>query len=293
MSRCALVTFFHQSSFAVRVDGTLLVFSYHEQGEDCLSAASRITESELKGFEHIVVFVPGAASEHCDPVVFSWNRALPLTYVVARSARHLCPQMSNVYVMEAGDHIGVADVSVRACGSADDGVSFLVNVGGVTVFHAGDLNLWHWREENSLKEIARAEKEFYQAVSEMPDEKIDLCMFPLDPNQGACYDAGANHFIMTRKPRVFLPMHFGARGDVARGYAAKPFSPHTNVYALTQTRQSLRLDFSMEPPLAVAFSGDGERISTAATGAPPRPGGMGDNPFSDSDLPVGFTGSPE
>ena len=34
------------------------------------------------------------------------------------------------------------------------------------------------------------------------------------------YDAGAGYFIMTVKPKVFIPMHFQGRPDVAPGYGA-------------------------------------------------------------------------
>ena len=49
-----------------------------------------------------------------------------------------------------------------ASGSTDEGVSFCVDFAGVTLFHAGDLNLWHWRDESSVTEIESAQRAFYE-----------------------------------------------------------------------------------------------------------------------------------
>ena len=37
--------------------------------------------------------------------------------------------------------------SMFALKSTDEGVAFLVEVNGVVIYHAGDLNWWHWDEE--------------------------------------------------------------------------------------------------------------------------------------------------
>ena len=44
------------------------------------------------------------------------------------------------------------DIKVKAYGSTDAGVSFLVTTsGGRKIFHAGDLNDWHWQDDSSRK----------------------------------------------------------------------------------------------------------------------------------------------
>ena len=53
------------------------------------------------------------------------------------------------------------------------------------------------------------------ASRRFPKQKIDVAFFPVDPRQGSMYDAGAGYFIMTVKPKVFIPMHFQGRPDVA------------------------------------------------------------------------------
>ena len=108
-----------------------------------------------------------------------------------------------------------------------------------TIFHAGDLNLWHWRDVSTVREIAQAEDAFYAAMKPLEKEKIDVAFFPVDPRQGSLYDAGALYFLMSVKPRLMIPMHFQGRADVATDFARKNRSRRTNIVALTRRGESI------------------------------------------------------
>lgn len=49
-----------------------------------------------------------------------------------------------------GERLSPAGVTVEALPSTDEGVAFLVTAEGRTVFHAGDLNWWHWEGEDPV-----------------------------------------------------------------------------------------------------------------------------------------------
>ena len=180
------------------------------------------------------------------------------------------------------------DISVTAYDSTDLGVSFLVTAFGMNIFHAGDLNLWHWRQESSLHEIEAAEEAFYKACDPIPADTIDLAMFPVDPRQGMMYDAGANHFIMSKKPRLFIPMHWQERPEVAIDFARRASTQHTEVIAITHAGESATITFSenyidvhiVEPPKDLSDMKLPNAYKPKHTHRDP------DDPFSDSDLPV-------
>ena len=44
-------------------------------------------------------------------------------------------------------------ITVHAFGSTDSGVSWAVHVEDKDIFHAGDLNNWHWADESTPQEI--------------------------------------------------------------------------------------------------------------------------------------------
>ena len=193
MDRQLKIIYHYHSGFSVQVGGTLLVFDYWEGEGRSLSQVGRITPSFLKAFEKIYVFISHAHPDHLDPIVYTWeSEGLPITYIVS----------SDMPVGTRGKRLAPLqekelspDVSVKAFQSTDLGVAFLVRAYGMNIFHAGDLNLWHWRQESTLREIEAAENAYYEAIEPIKGERIDLCMFPVDPRQGLMYDAGANHFI--------------------------------------------------------------------------------------------------
>ena len=283
MEKQLKIIYHYHSGFSVQVGGTLLVFDYWEGENRQLAQVGRIDEKFLSAFEQVYVFVSHAHQDHLDPVVFMWeNGSVPITYIVSSDVpvgtrgKRIAPGQEKVL----SDH-----VSVKAFQSTDLGVAFLVEAYGLSIFHAGDLNLWHWRQESTLREIEAAEAAFYEATEPIKKEKIDVAMFPVDPRQGMMYDAGANHFVLTMKPRVFIPMHWQERPEVAIDFARRSRTPQTEVLALTKPGVVANLSFSdelldihiIEPPK------DLEDLPSAA----PRSNETDEtDPFSDTDLPV-------
>ena len=167
-------------------------------------------------------------------------------------------------------------------------MAFLVRAYGISIFHAGDLNLWHWRQESTLREIEAAENAYYEAIEPLKGEHIDVAMFPVDPRQGLMYDAGANHFILTMKPRVFIPMHFQDRPEVAVDFARRARTPQTEVLALTRPGVVANLTFSdtlldihiIEPPK------DFDDLPPTPARRSDMDMNPEDDPFADTDLPV-------
>jgi len=289
MEKQLKIIYHYHSGFSVQVGGTLLIFDYWEGENRSLSEVGRINSKFLSAFEKIYVFISHAHPDHLDPVVYMWEKeGLPVTYIVAddmpvgtRGKRAKPGQIRRL-----SEH-----VTVKAFESTDLGVAFLVEAYGVNIFHAGDLNLWHWRQESTLREIEAAEKAFYQAMEPIRSERIDVAMFPVDPRQGMMYDAGANHFVLTIKPRVFIPMHWQDRDEVAIDFARRARNSSTEVLALTRPGVVANLTFSsagldihiIEPPK------DFDELPVAPAKRPePSAALPGDenDPFADSDLPV-------
>ncbi|MDE6134252.1 MAG: hypothetical protein K2F79_01600, partial [Muribaculaceae bacterium] len=132
--------------------------------------------------------------------------------------------------MSAGDIIEdlPEGISVRAFGSTDLGVSFLVSMpDGYTIFHAGDLNYWHWDEESSPRHAQRAKEAFTEIVDRIARlyPSIDLVFFPVDVRQGAHCAAGAEQFLETIATADFFPMHFKGDYEKACDFRAYEIPP--------------------------------------------------------------------
>lgn len=285
MNKQLKITYHYHSGFSIQVGSVLLVFDYWEGESRELAPIGRITPQMLRAYEHIYVFISHAHPDHLDPVVYTWEgEGLPITYIVSSDmpvgtrGKRLAPLQEKELTR---------DIRVKAFQSTDLGVAFLVTAYGMNIFHAGDLNLWHWRQESSLREIEAAEQAFYQAVEPIKQSMpIDVAMFPVDPRQGMLYDAGANHFILTLKPRIFIPMHFQNRPEVAVDFARRSRNPQTEVLAMAKPGVTAHITFGeelldihiIEPPK------DPDDLPPSPARRPDLP--MEDDPFADTDLPV-------
>ncbi len=285
MAETASVTFFYHSGLMIAVEKTLLIFDYWEGDQDgSLPLDSRLTERDMQGFEQVIFLVSHDHKDHMDPKIYAYNfNSLPITYVLSSD---IPPQNRGLRISE-GETIRVGTALITAYGSTDKGVSFYVSVGGMNIFHAGDLNFWHWRDEFSLSEIRRAENAFYRALEPLEQLPMDIAMFPVDPRQGGMYDAGANHFIMTVKPRVFIPIHWRDKPEVSVDYARRGRTRYTDVVSLTRPREQAVLTFD-NTRLGIHIIAPVQRFAPSGT----RKKDVelehlsGSDPFSETDLPV-------
>jgi len=89
-------------------------------------------------------------------------------------------------------------------------VSFFITLQGKQIFHAGDLNNWHWSEESTDQEIRKAEGDFLAEVKNIKQTypQMHLVMFPVDSRLGKDYTKGPKQFIEQIKSSIFVPMHF-------------------------------------------------------------------------------------
>ena len=100
----------------------------------------------------------------------------------------------------------LSGVTVETLPSTDEGVAFLVTADGQTIFHAGDLNWWHWEGEDPAWN-RNMEVDFKRFSEPLRGRRIDLAMLPLDPRLGADGFRGPRSFLELADIRRFLPMH--------------------------------------------------------------------------------------
>ena len=283
IEKTAAVTYFHHSGFTVEVVDTLLVFDYWRGEHGELSEKAGLKDQDLEGYKRVLVFVSHDHEDHFDEVIYSWDhQRLPITYIISDDL----PAGKRGKRVKPGDELSVGDVNIRVFDSTDKGVSFYVTVYGLNVFHAGDLNLWHWREESTLREIAQAENAFYAAVAPLERLPVDVAMFPVDPRMGGFYDAGANYFVMAVKPRLFIPMHWQGKPEVATSYARKGRTKYTEVLALTKPRERAELTFEENELHIHVYSPPRDPLTGQLVPDVQLNAYSPTDPFSDTDLPV-------
>ena len=260
-TRYTVVHYYH-SGFSVASGDTLLVFDYW-RGEDMeLTEDRQLSEEQIRSFPNVVVFISHEHIDHLDPIVFTWKDLTNVSYIVSSDM----PVGTRGKRMAPGDtYSPVPGVDVTAYDSTDLGVSFLVDFNGLRVFHAGDLNFWHWREESSMQDIEEADAEFRNVVSTISGQDIDIAFFPVDPRQGAMYEASRDTEV------IAMPLY----GDTLRIETDDEGYLNVTPIRITDTP-------------AKAENGENEagepENETASDFLDPELDG--DNPFSESDLPI-------
>lgn len=223
---------FH-SGFKVETNDLVMIFDYY-QGP-----------VELPKDKKIYVFSSHAHLDHFNPQILLWQEEHPaLKYIFSSDIKGAIPTPKDNYLfMEPYAEALIDSLKIKTYGSTDEGVSFFVQLtenDGVTIFHAGDLNWWHWWGE-SPEEIKLAEKMFKEEMAKIKGLAIDLAFFPVDPRLEHYYDIGGEYFIQEVQPKIFVPMHFGDHYGEIEKFAAKMASSPTQVIKIKERNQKFSI----------------------------------------------------
>lgn len=212
--QCALVYYLDHSGFAVKLDENLLIFDYIGQKNGNAGLADGILEKSVwEGVKNTYVFASHNHADHFQPGIFQLENYCKNT--VFFLDREISPETKcTCLLVSKGDVLQRDDLLVKVCGSTDIGSSFLVELAGWTLFHAGDLNCWHWEGEADQHYMDRAREDFLRELSFVKSQlqsPLDLAFFPVDDRMGGVYYEGADHLIRQMRPRHFFAMHFWGR----------------------------------------------------------------------------------
>ena len=200
------LTYIHHSCFVIEDERVTLIFDFYKD------TSHKWVQQHLPSFKgKIYVFASHAHSDYFNRDILQWKSVRPdIQYLLSKdiiNEKRCAP--SDGFLMDKGDVYHDELVYVKAFGSTDQGISFYVETGGKTFFHAGDLNDWHWKDESTPEEIAEAEA-FYQSELNLLAAEVhalDVAMYPLDPRLGTDFAKGAVLFLQRIKTGLLVPMH--------------------------------------------------------------------------------------
>lgn len=206
------ITYIHHSGFAVECgSGITLIFDFFKDLDNLLPQI-------LERSKWVYVFVSHSHPDHYNHRIFNWAEQYPDTsfsYIISAELHKKILKRGSLSLPDAvialhrNETFADDRISVRALGSTDIGVSYLTTVGEKTIFHAGDLNNWHWSEESTPQEIKAANGNYLAILRSIKAiaQNIYLAMFPVDPRIGGDFPLGARQFVSTINVEHFIPMH--------------------------------------------------------------------------------------
>lgn len=216
------INYLFNSGFTVETENYLLIFDYYL--DDVPEKDKSINKGYIPGKaldinKKIIVFSSHSHFDHFNPVIFNWRQFNSgINYVLSSEIES--EKGTNIYYIAPYENIHIDNVYIRAFGSTDLGVSFLVSTDGISIFHAGDLNWWDWYDDTTENNLAM-EKAFKCEISKIKGEQIDIAFFPVDPRLKESFYLGGEYFINEVNPKFFIPMHFGNNFSITDKFANK------------------------------------------------------------------------
>jgi L-ascorbate metabolism protein UlaG (beta-lactamase superfamily) len=186
------------SGFIAEGEKTCLVFDFFTDSEN-------LTDKLPAGSKNIVFFASHAHRDHFNKKIFDWAGKGNVGYVLGQGIQK--GKAANTTVLDKGGSAEILGVAVKAYGSTDEGVSFLVECEGKTLFHAGDLNDWYWEDESTRAELKHDEQWFLDELAPLQSTQPDVAFLPVDGRLGRHALRGPLHFVRSMQPRHVIPMH--------------------------------------------------------------------------------------
>lgn len=196
--------FLHHSGFMLELETMILVFDYY------LDPLKRLEDRLEKTDKPVYFFVSHVHGDHFNRAIRKFEKRVS-GYFLHRDCHLALADESLLHEMDVGDTVNEGPLSVHMYGSTDAGGSYMVEAEGLTIFHAGDLNWWHWAGEGD-SENREARDWFFRELSCIKEKEVDIAMLPVDARQQAAREWGVKAYLSHFFAGLLIPMHaFGQR----------------------------------------------------------------------------------
>lgn len=235
----ANIYFIYHSGFAVKTYNHFIIFDYFKKPAEMNESTRKLLSMEnFKKMQNVFVFSSHSHEDHFNPEILEFEKYnSEIEYVLSSDIN--VENKNNYNIIREGEELHLRDLFIKAYGSTDLGISFLVKVDGLTIFHAGDLNWWHWKED-SAEERSLAEASFKAEIEKLKIENsIDIAFFPVDPRLEEYYYIGGKYFAENIKPKMLIPMHFADNLKVTREFKDKMKGTSVNIVELNDFGQEI------------------------------------------------------
>ena len=214
------VWYLYHSGFAVQTENHFLIFDYWRDKPKGGGLDSGVIDpAAIEGLD-VVVFASHRHSDHYNRGILHWKNDIPkIRFVFSDDIR----KPGDAFVIGPGSTLKQPDLCVQTLKSNDEGVAFVVDVDDMCLFHAGDLNWWHWEGEPDSYNDGMAAT-YKSQIDSLIGRKIDLAFIPVDPRLEEQYSLAIDYLMRTVDVRYVVPMHFGDDPSIVKRLLEDPIS---------------------------------------------------------------------
>lgn len=194
------ITYLGHSGFLTEIDDAYFLFDYYKGAIPQMDTSKKM-----------FVFVSHAHYDHYNRSIYEFRKDFGEIYYILSS--DITAEEEGVHSVKPNEELACGGCHVRTLRSNDEGVAFLVRYHGRTLYHAGDLNWWHWEGEPEAYNTGM--RRSYQAeINKLQKEKIDAAFVPVDPRLGEQYCWGIDCFMKRTETSHVFPMHFWGNYEI-------------------------------------------------------------------------------
>ena len=234
------ITYLFHSGFTIETDTQFIVFDYFK--DNCIKQKSKdcgqLCTKSFPRDKRVTFFVSHAHYDHFDKEIFKFVEEAH--YVISNDVK--IKEDGKIKICAPYEKFEYNGLKIQTFGSTDAGLSFLIELDGKRVFHAGDLNWWHWEGESEA-ERDYAKAFFFEELDKLKGQEVDIAFFPVDPRLEAAYYYGGEQFIRAIKPKHFIPMHFQDSYSITTKFKKRMEDqvPSTTIYHISKRGETIEL----------------------------------------------------
>lgn len=197
------ITYISHSGFAVELEEHVLIFDYYK---------GNLPEFDVN--KKVIVFSSHVHHDHFVKEIFDWTEKYKnIHYILSSDIRKSVKKFIKEQNLEEKITFLLANreyesdgLQVRTIQSTDVGVAFVVKCEGKKIYHAGDLNWWHWAGET--EEYNEHMKKIYlRQMKKLKQEELDIAFVPADPRLEEQYYYGIDGLMRYASVGKIFPMH--------------------------------------------------------------------------------------
>ena len=146
-----ILDYIYHSGFALEAEGVTVIIDYYKDSSEAEHSRGIVHDYLLQKPGKLYVLATHFHPDHFNREILTWKEQRPdIHYIFSKDIlkSHRAQAEDAIYIKK-GETYEDETLRIDAFGSTDVGSSFLIHLQDWSVFHAGDLNNWHWSEEST------------------------------------------------------------------------------------------------------------------------------------------------
>ncbi len=188
------VTFIKHSSFLIETDSKIFLFDYYDGDLGVLPQN-----------KDMYVFISHFHGDHYSEKIFDIEHE-NIKYIIDKGVKKKIKSDKLINFVTANSEYKIDDIGIKTLKSTDEGVAFVIDFDGLMLYHAGDLNYWHWEGEGDDYNDEMG-KNYINEMKKLSKINFDIAFIPVDPRLEGAATKGLDEFLKYSSAKNIIPMH--------------------------------------------------------------------------------------